>query len=143
MKKTFTVSQNCTQEPIDIHEQKTRFPDTRNIIIAQEANEKYEQTTRFPGTRNIIVAQEPIDIHERKIRFPHFRNIIISQEADEKYEQTTRFPGIIGMDSQDIVDPRDQCYAIACSKELSSIHSEIFLAENKTGIITPCKGATL
>jgi len=49
MKKTFTVSQNSTQEPIDSHEHNTNIADLRNIIVAQEADEKYEQTTRIPG----------------------------------------------------------------------------------------------
>jgi len=59
MKKTFTISQNSTLEPIDSHEQKTRFPDIGNIIVEQEV----------------------IDIHERKISFPDIGNIIVAQEA--------------------------------------------------------------
>ena len=49
MEKTITESQNIAQEPIDFHEQKTRFPDLRNIIVAQEADEKYEQKISIPG----------------------------------------------------------------------------------------------
>ena len=49
MKKTFTVSQNSTQETIDFHEQKTRYPGIRNNIISQETDDKYEQNTGFFG----------------------------------------------------------------------------------------------
>ncbi|MFA5213578.1 MAG: hypothetical protein WC406_09605 [Methanoregula sp.] len=92
MKKTFTVSQNSTLEPIDSHEQKTRFPDIGNIIVAQEADEKYEQTTSFTGIRNIIIAEE----------------------ADKKYEQTTLIPSIIGMNSQGCIVPCARFFAVAC-----------------------------
>jgi hypothetical protein len=94
-------------------------------------------------TESQNIAQEPIDSHEQKTSFPGIRNIIVAQEADEKCKQTTSFPGIIGMDFQDFMDPLNQCPAIARSKEISYIHSKILSAENKTGIISPCKGATV
>ncbi|MDO8873295.1 MAG: hypothetical protein Q7V05_11290 [Methanoregula sp.] len=53
MKKTFTVSQNSTQEAIDSHEQKTSFPGIRNIIVAEEAIDVHEQNPRFPGFMSI------------------------------------------------------------------------------------------
>ena len=99
MKKTFTVSQNSTQEPIDSHEQKISFPDLRNIIVAQE--------------------------------------------ADEKYEQTTRIPSIIGMNSQGCIVPCAQFFAVACDGDISCTNVEILSDENKTGIISPGKGATV
>jgi hypothetical protein len=46
------------------------------------------------------------------------------------------------MDSQDFINPRDQCHTIARSKEISYIRSEIPSAENKIGIISPSTGAT-
>jgi hypothetical protein len=67
----------------------------------------------------------------------------IAQEAIGVHEQPTRFPGIIGMDFQDFMDPLNQCPAIARSKEISYIHSKILSYENKTGIISPGKGATV
>jgi len=99
MKKTFTVSQNSTQEPIDSHEHNTNIADLRNIIVAQE--------------------------------------------ADEKYEQTTRIPGIIGMNSQGCIVPCARFFAVACDGDISCTNVEILSAENKTGIISPCKGATV
>jgi hypothetical protein len=143
MEKTFTVSQNSTLEPIDSHEQKTRFPDIGNIIVAQEADEKYEQTTRFPDLRNIIVAQEADEKYEQTTSFTGIRNIIVAQEADKKYEQTTPIPSIIGMNSQGCIVPCARFFAVACDGDISCTNVEILSAENKTGIISPCKGATV
>ena len=99
MKKTFTISQNSTLEPIDSHEQKPRFPDIRNIIIAEE--------------------------------------------ADKKYEQKISIPGIIGMNSRGCIVPCARFFAVACGDDISCTNVEILSAENKTGIISPCKGATV
>jgi len=121
MKKTFTVSQNSTLEPIDSHERKISFPDIGNIIVAQEADEKYEQTTSFTGIRNIIIAEE----------------------AAKKYEQTTPIPSIIGMNSQGCIVPCARFFAVACDGDISCTNVEILSAENKTGIISPGKGATV
>ena len=129
MNKTIAVPYNGTQETLvivaqkanDVSEQKTYFADIRNIIIAEKADEKYEQKNRFPGIiGNFIVAKEAIDVHE----------------------QNPRFPGFMSIDSQDFMDPRDKCHAIARSREISYIRSEIPLAENRGEIMQSCKGAT-
>ena len=129
MNKTITVPQNGTQETLvivaqkanDVSEQKTSFTDIRNIIVAEEADGKYDQTTSFPGIiKNSIVTQEAIDVHQQK----------------------TGFSGIIGMDSQGFMDPRNHCQAIARSKEISYIRSEILSPERTNEIISPSKGAT-
>ncbi|MDO8871200.1 MAG: hypothetical protein Q7V05_00505 [Methanoregula sp.] len=68
--------------------------------------------------------------------------VIVGQKAVDEYEQKTIFPGIIGMDSPDFMDSRDQCHAIARGKEISYIRSEIPSAENRGEIMQSCKGAT-
>lgn len=122
MEKTITVPQNIAQKAIDVHEQKTSFAGIiRNIIVTEEADGKYEQKTGFSGIfGNIIIAEEAIDVHQQK----------------------TRFYGIIGMDSRQFMDRRDHCQAITRSRKISYIHSEIPLAENKTGNMPSCNGAT-
>jgi len=127
MGKTFTVSQNIAQEAISVHEKKTSFADIRNSIVAEEAIDVHEQKTSFPDIGNLIVAQEAVDECEQKTSFPHNQS---GQSSS------------IGMDSREFTDPRDQCHTIGRGKEISYIHSENPSAENKTGIMPSCKGAT-
>jgi len=143
MKKTFTVSQNSTQEPIDSHEHNTNIADLRNIIVAQEPIDSHEQKTSFTGIRNIIIAEDADQKYEQKTRFPGIRNIIVAQEADEKYEQKISIPGIIGMNSQGCIVPCARFFAVACDGDISCTNVEILSDENKTGIISPGKGATV
>jgi len=88
----------------------------------------------------VIVAQKANDISEQKTRFTDIRNIIVAEDADDKYEQMTGFSGIPGLDLPDIIDPRDQCHAIARDRDNSCINSEHLSSENKTGIRPSCKG---
>ena len=66
----------------------------------------------------------------------------IAQEAINVHEQKTSFSDTIRIDSSAFMDPRNQCHAITRGRGISYIRSEIPSAENKTGILPSCNGAT-
>ena len=89
MKKTFTVSQNSTQEAIDSHEQKTSFPGIiRNIIVAEGADDKYEQKTGFSGIIGID-SQDFLDPHDRCLAIAPSKEISCSRSEIPSAENKT------------------------------------------------------
>ncbi|MFA4849414.1 MAG: hypothetical protein WC626_06775 [Methanoregula sp.] len=75
----------------------------------------------------VNVAQEMVDSHEKKTRFP--------------LNQSGQF-GIMNIESRGFMNLHKRSYVIACGEDISCTHVEVPLAENKTGIISPCKGVT-